>query len=398
MTTICREALYDLVWTEPVRMIAQRMGVSDVWLKKCCAKADIPVPDRGYWAKLRADKKVVRQKLPLRSPGMATDVTIGTGPRSYPWPPNPQAELAAPLPTEPTFAESIEAVAVRVDQSLGKVRFVRDLGSAHKLIRHLLDEDALRRLKPSDAAYRLRYSEPFFDSPFERRRLRILNNLFLALIKAGHQPWLGEQARNVGVTVGSQKISFTLDHPRARTQANGRIQAPHEAYEILRLEISASGDSWEDDDSGRIEDRLREIVLKLIVAGEVQYRASAHTAYENACRRRAEMERRLAQQRAEAARLAREKAAKAEAEQRKTLLRMAADHRAAQDIRAFVKAAITAFSPEKAEESLVAGWAAWALGVADQIDPVGRLQITEDGPSIENPAVAPEAEQGSQRR
>ncbi|MGY3573136.1 hypothetical protein ACVMB1_000340 [Bradyrhizobium sp. USDA 4504] len=93
LTTISREALYDLVWTEPVRTIAQRMGVSDVWLKKCCAKADIPVPDRGYWAKLRADKKVIRQKLPPRSPGMATVVTIGTGPRSYPWPPNPEADL-----------------------------------------------------------------------------------------------------------------------------------------------------------------------------------------------------------------------------------------------------------------------------------------------------------------
>jgi hypothetical protein len=179
-------------------------------------------------------------------------------------------------------------------------------------------------------------ANPFFDSPFERRRLRILNNLFLVLTKAGHQPWLGEQARNIGVTVGSQKISFTLDHPRARTQANGRMQTPHEAYEILRLEISATGDSWTDDHSGRIEDRLREIVLKLIVAGEVQYRANVHTAYENACRRRAEMEHRLAEQRAEAARLAREKALKAEAEQRKTLLRMAADHRAAQDIRTFV--------------------------------------------------------------
>ena len=49
MTTISREALYDLVWTEPVRTIALRMGVSDVWLKKCCSKADIPVPDRGYY-------------------------------------------------------------------------------------------------------------------------------------------------------------------------------------------------------------------------------------------------------------------------------------------------------------------------------------------------------------
>ncbi len=56
LTTISREALYDLVSTEPVRTIAQRMGVSDVWLKKCCSRADIPVPDRGYWAKLRAEK------------------------------------------------------------------------------------------------------------------------------------------------------------------------------------------------------------------------------------------------------------------------------------------------------------------------------------------------------
>jgi hypothetical protein len=158
LTTISREALYDLVWTEPVRTIAQRMGVSDVWLKKCCAG----LGERGLSRRWRA-------------------------------------------------------VAARVDQSLGKVGFVRDLGSAHSLIRHLLDEDALRRLKPSDAPYRLRYSEPLFDSPFERRRLRILNNLFLALTKAGHQPWLGEQARNVGVTVGSQKISFTLEPGRSPT-------------------------------------------------------------------------------------------------------------------------------------------------------------------------------------
>jgi hypothetical protein len=394
LTTISREALYDLVWTEPVRTIAQRMGVSDVWLKKCCAKADIPVPERGYWAKLRANKKVVRQKLPPRSPGMAPDVTIGAGPRPYPWPRNPEAELAAPLPTEPTFAEPIEAVTARVDQSLGKVRFVRDLGSAHSLIRHLLDEDALRRLKPSDAPYRLRYSEPLFDSPFERRRLRILNNLFLALTKAGHQPSLGEQARNVGVTVGSQKISFTLDHPRARTQANGRIQTPHEAYETLRLEIPATGDSWADDDSGRIEDRLREIILKLIVAGEAQYRANAHTVYENACRRRAEMERRLVEQRGEADRLAREKAIKAEAEQRKMLLRMAADHRAAQDIRAFVNAAIAAFGPDNAQESPTAEWVNWALRVADQIDPIGRLQIAEDGTAAEKPGAESDSQRG----
>lgn len=390
MAIISRDALYDLVWNEPVRMIAQRMGVSDVWLKKCCAKAGIPVPDRGYWAKLRADKTVVRQKLPPRPPGTPADVTIGTDPLPHRWPPDPEAELAAPPPIEPSFVESIEAVTARVDRSLGKVRFVRDLGSAHRLIRHALDEDALRRLKPSDAPLRLRYSDPFFETPFEQRRLKILNSLFLALTSAGHQPWLnGLQARNVGVTIGSQKVSFGLDHPRIRTEANGRIQTPREAYEILRLDISASGDSWTDDDGGgRIEDRLREIILKLIVIGEVQYRADARRTYENARRRRTEMERMIADRRTEAVRLAHEKAAKADAKRRTALLRMAADHRAALDIRTFVMTALETLGSSMAKEGPAADWAAWAFGVADQIDPVGRLHIAEDGTAAQASAEA----------
>lgn len=315
-----------------MRTIAQRMGISDVWLKRCCAKAGVPVPNRGYWAKLRAGKKVIRQELPPRPPGIPMDVAIGTNPHPNRWPRDSEAELAAPPPIKPTFAEPIEAVIDRVDRSLGKIRFVRDLGGAHRLIRGALDEDVLRRLKPSDAPYRLRYCDPLFDSPFERRRLQILNSLFLALAQAGHQPWLDEpQARNVGVMVGSQKVSFALDHPKTKQDANGRVQAPREVYEILRLEISATGDSWTDDEGGRIEDRLREIVLKLIVAGEVQYRVNVHHAYEGACKRRTELQRMLAQQRAEAARLEHEKAAKADAERRKALLKMAADHRAAQD-------------------------------------------------------------------
>lgn len=48
LTTISRESLYDLVWNEPVRTIAQRTSASDMWLKKCCAKAGVPagVPPR----------------------------------------------------------------------------------------------------------------------------------------------------------------------------------------------------------------------------------------------------------------------------------------------------------------------------------------------------------------
>jgi hypothetical protein len=42
--TCARRDLYDLVWKEPVRAIAKRLGVSDVGLAKVCRKADIPLP------------------------------------------------------------------------------------------------------------------------------------------------------------------------------------------------------------------------------------------------------------------------------------------------------------------------------------------------------------------
>lgn len=47
-----REALYDLVWTAPVSEVAERLGVSDVALAKLCKGAAIPIPYRGYWAKM----------------------------------------------------------------------------------------------------------------------------------------------------------------------------------------------------------------------------------------------------------------------------------------------------------------------------------------------------------
>lgn len=69
MATLSRNELYERVWTDPVRTVAETFEVSDVWLKKCCAQADIPVPERGYWTKLKAGKPVIRVQLPPRGPG-----------------------------------------------------------------------------------------------------------------------------------------------------------------------------------------------------------------------------------------------------------------------------------------------------------------------------------------
>lgn len=59
-----RDALYEAVWKDPVTIVAARFGLSDVGLAKMCRKLQIPLPARGYWAKVKAGKIMKRPALP----------------------------------------------------------------------------------------------------------------------------------------------------------------------------------------------------------------------------------------------------------------------------------------------------------------------------------------------
>ena len=43
-----RQQLYELVWSQPMRTVAARMGISDIALAKMCRKANIPVPPHRF--------------------------------------------------------------------------------------------------------------------------------------------------------------------------------------------------------------------------------------------------------------------------------------------------------------------------------------------------------------
>lgn len=393
LPTLSREELYERVWTDAVRTVAGEMGVSDVWLKKCCAQADIPVPDRGYWAKLRAGKPVIRMKLAPRGPGKPYRITIGSEPRQFYWPVDPERELAQPPPIEPNFPEPIESVEARIRKAVGKVIQQRDLKSPHLHIRKLLEDDEKRRVKTPGSYSRFYWSDPLFDSPFERRRLRILNTLFFALTKAGHKPRIhGDEARSLGVKVGMIDVGFKLDHPGAKEDRDGIIKPRLGKVDTLKLVIGNGGLTWVDGEDQKLEDHLTEIVVHLILAGEQRLRSEAVNAFERACERRKEMETLLAKQRAEAIERERQRRIQAEEERRQGLLTMAADHRAANDIRALVSSVTMTESADLTRSQNLAIWAEWALAVADRTDPVNRIQFDPEGhASIEAP-ILPESD------
>lgn len=78
--TLSREALYELVWSTPLRRLAAQYGITGTGLAKICARLDVPCPPRGYWAKLAFGKSVERIALPEATPDTWLQATISTSP------------------------------------------------------------------------------------------------------------------------------------------------------------------------------------------------------------------------------------------------------------------------------------------------------------------------------
>jgi hypothetical protein len=58
-----RQRLYEQVWQEPMTVVARTYGVSGVYLARVCRLLSVPVPPRGYWARVRNGQRVRRPAL-----------------------------------------------------------------------------------------------------------------------------------------------------------------------------------------------------------------------------------------------------------------------------------------------------------------------------------------------
>ena len=176
---LSRKELYELVWSEPMKILAPRFGISDVALRKTCARAEIPTPGLGHWAKKTAGKNTSQEALAERPPGMDDEVVIGAG-QGYWHSGWNEEELLAPLPPPPEFEESIERVRERIAKTVGKLTVPREVRIWHPTVDKLLKEDEQRRERQRASSFPSSWDAPRFDTPFERRRLRVLNTLVLA--------------------------------------------------------------------------------------------------------------------------------------------------------------------------------------------------------------------------
>jgi hypothetical protein len=63
MSQYDRETLYKQIWSQPVQKAAKFYGISGVRMEKVCRKLRIPVPPRGYWARVENGYSVTTPRL-----------------------------------------------------------------------------------------------------------------------------------------------------------------------------------------------------------------------------------------------------------------------------------------------------------------------------------------------
>lgn len=388
-----RQELYELVWSEPMAQLAKKFGLSDVGLSKACRRIAIPVPERGYWARRQAGKQTQRRPLPPRGPGMPDSAGISASASStYSAPIDPLVNEAALSP--PTFSEAISDLTVRVRHMVGKVTVPKTFAHSHRLISRLLEEDENRREKQRNSSSAWLWDNTLFDSPFEKRRLRILNAIFLALERSGMKPSVrGREARELSVQIGEQHLSFTLDGTAKRGHASRSPSSQGKSSsERLRLQIkswhseTSVRKSWEDNDNAKIENHLAEIVVEIIIAGEVQYRELLQHHYEWLLQEKIRLEKEARRRKEEEERREHERQVQAQKERVERLLKEASALRQSAEIRAYVEAvrAANASAINPLPSDKIEAWATWALAEADRIDPIrtGRfLDQVKDEPN-----------------
>jgi hypothetical protein len=115
-------------------------------------------------------------------------------------------DFLSPLPP-PEFNEPIEVPRERIAKIIGKLSVARDIRYWHPAIDRFLKEDDKRREKQLATLHPMSWNNPRFDTPIERRRLRILNTLFSAAARMNGKPTIGgREARSIHVTFYQQHV------------------------------------------------------------------------------------------------------------------------------------------------------------------------------------------------
>jgi len=187
---ITRTELYDKVWSIPMHKLAVEFGLSGRGLAKLCERHQIPVPGRGYWARLQFGQKPVRAQLPKITKIALDTILIVPHEKRPPEVPSPFSNQPIPQIEVSENRPITHRHTLRVDKSV---------------LRGKTDE---RGLPFARQGRNLPVHVSLESLP---RALRILDALFSSLDTAGYSiEWSGPYTSPLNVVVLNEKIGLSI--------------------------------------------------------------------------------------------------------------------------------------------------------------------------------------------
>jgi hypothetical protein len=395
--TLSREDLYELVWSKPMVELAADLGLSDVALAKRCGKLGVPVPGRGYWARVAAGQEPHRPTLPKRDREITDHAALAFAPLEQEPPVTAPPDLA---PEEAAMRAQIDAVVVPPLPGLGaacpaiqrlahrdRVIPPKDICWARRADRHgpileihVSDAQAVRALMLADAVLRAAASLGW---PFEAIKPKDTDYRLRTAEPADPLP-LG------AITVAGEPIAIRLDEPQRRVphvptaaetrrrQRGESVWAPpwdHDWSGRLCLHAHEPPSRypdriWHDGKRRRLEDQIPVILHGLLdLALRIKARRAQHEQWE---RERREQER-----------LERERSIRREAELKRIheLERQAEAWFRARLLQRYIRAARRALGADQVTAQrgdAQVDFFAWAQGYVEQLDPLHPAARNED--------------------
>ncbi|MFE8070145.1 hypothetical protein QQM79_03720 [Marinobacteraceae bacterium S3BR75-40.1] len=384
-TKVTREVLYQEIWEEPVQKVAPRYGISGVALRKICIKQKIPVPPRGYWAKVAAGK--TPRRIPL---------STYKGPELRP--------LNLQKVEAPSNEAHVNRSSVCSRQRIGDIKVPEELSEPHPLIKAASKRLRKRQGWGGPKGLRAAPSEVFHISTTRaslERALLIADTLIKELEKRGVEIQI-EPAKSRSLVVSgkvslpiqiTEHVSRTRHAPtvaekrvieryRSNTGTLWKLEYPsipefdyHSTGKLTVTIDSYPGRNWRDTPKTPLEQRMHVVIAEALDLIELHRRkieeeARRQRAYEMAKRRyESAIERRQTEQL---------KFDQLEAD--------ATNWRRAKELRGYIRAVQDRAKQEQTMTDELQSWIDWASLKADWLDPTIHLSdAILDAPEPERP-------------
>lgn len=356
MEKVTRKELYELVWQEPMLTLSKKYQISDTGLRKICKRLNIPVPQMGYWQKVKHGKKVARPDLPEL--------------------PEDKGEVLFDLRSE-----------IQENDPWGK-------GALNQLEKQLLEEDKLRlrvpdRLtNPDDLIIKAKKSleshKPgHFDGGLVRtsfgeldiivnykntsRALRIFDTIIKVLRARGHE--VIARYQDTFAIVAGEEIKLKL-RERLRRE---KVKNPNYSWEdtvyhatgLLYLKVDRWSSEYEFKDGYiQLEEQMPRIIAKLVLTG-------AKLKHESQEREKHQAE----QKEMERIRLEINKKKEKDQNDFKELLQQALQWHQATILRSYIEALKEYMTNDGALTVEQINWFRWAQDRTDSFDPLTKSSI-----------------------